>query len=291
MGTPPTTSDQAKPASEASAKPSAPDRRRRKRARISAPVHVRGANSPEPFEEVCKSIDVSRHGMLIAVARAGYWKGQRLEVTFPYSTGPGAFNSPQQAEIVRIVERPDHYAVAIQFLDAKYNPATLASKYDRSNFGPMAPPAPPSAGAAQQVVVLAVEPDPRSADIVRDTLSLDGYSVIIVPTARKALEILRTTLPAVVLAETEGEDIPGQDLCLIIKRDERLQRVPVILLTNPGKPTDNATAQQLGAMVCLAKPINADRLRQLVHLIAPPPAKRSVYGASRYLGGGIERNL
>ena len=40
------------------------ERRRRKRARISAQVHVRVVNSPEPFEEVCKSVDVSRDGLL-----------------------------------------------------------------------------------------------------------------------------------------------------------------------------------------------------------------------------------
>lgn len=291
MGTPPTTADGAKPANNTSAQPSAPDRRRRKRAKIAAQVHVRGVNSPESFEEVCKSIDVSRHGLLFTAARAGYWKGQRLEVTFPYSPGPAAFNSAQHAEIVRIVERDGHYAVAVQFLDSKYNPATVASKFDRSSFGPPSAATYGPARVAQQVVVLAVEADPKLADLVRDTLSLDGYAVIIVPTARKALDILRTTVPAVVLAEIEGDDIPGQDLCVIIKRDERLQRVPVILLTNSDKPADNAATQQLGAMFCLSKPFNPERLLQVVRLVAPPPARRSVYGASPYLGGGIERNL
>jgi hypothetical protein len=54
------------------------ERRRRKRAKISAQVHVRAINSPEPFEEVCKSEDVSRDGLLFMSARAGYWKGQEL---------------------------------------------------------------------------------------------------------------------------------------------------------------------------------------------------------------------
>src|SRR5260370_18485679 len=66
------------------------ERRRRKRAKITAQVHVRVVNSPEPFEEVCKSVDVSRDGLLFTSARAGYWKGQTLEVTFPYSPAPGS---------------------------------------------------------------------------------------------------------------------------------------------------------------------------------------------------------
>src|SRR5580692_183210 len=103
------------------------ERRRRKRAKISAQVHVRVVNSPEPFEEVCKSVDVSRDGLLFTSARAGYWKGQLLEVTFPYSTAAAEFNTPQQAEIVRVVEQDGRYAIAVQFINAKSELAAGAS--------------------------------------------------------------------------------------------------------------------------------------------------------------------
>ena len=76
MSTTPVASAEAKPNPQAvaAAQPGI-DRRRRKRAKITAQVHVRGVNCPEPFEEVCKSIDVSRFGLLFTAARAGYWKG------------------------------------------------------------------------------------------------------------------------------------------------------------------------------------------------------------------------
>src|ERR1700747_1958334 len=97
-------------------------RPRRKRAKISAQVHVRVVNSPEPFEEVCKSVDVSRDGLLFTSARAGYWKGQILEVTFPYSTAAGDFNTAQKAEVVRVESSPSgsqQHGVAVQFCAAK----------------------------------------------------------------------------------------------------------------------------------------------------------------------------
>ena len=43
-----------------------------------------------------------------------------------------------------------------------------------------------------QSIVLAVEPDTRTAEIMRNMLTQDGYTVIIVPTAQEALEVLRT---------------------------------------------------------------------------------------------------
>src|ERR1019366_6228041 len=102
-----------------------------------------------------------------------------------------------------------------------------------------------------------------------------------VPTAQEALEVLRTTVPAVFTAEVEAVDMSGHDLCLIIKRNERLQRVPVILLTRSAQPADYSASHQLGAVVCLAKPFQPERLQHVVRLVAPPPVVKSAYGASR----------
>jgi len=286
MSTPPITSAQAATKSDSSNSPVGIERRRRKRAKITAQVHMRGVNTPEPFEEICKSVDVSRDGLLVTSARAGYWKGQRLEVVFPYSTAAAALNSSQPAEVVRVVEHDGRYAVALQFINTKSDAAakvdpSLADAHVSGN----------AMHAKQQSVVLAVESDPKTAEIMRNILSNDGYTVIIVPTAQQALDILRNTVPAVFLAEVEATDMSGHDLCLIIKRNERLQRVPVILLTKSARPTDYSASHQLGAVVCMAKPFKPERLLHVVRLVAPPPSARSAYGASRYSSGSIERAI
>ena len=287
MGT--TTSIPPVPGAKASAQPgpgsqSGIDRRRRRRAKISAQVHVRAVNSPEPFEEVCMSIDVSRDGLLFASKFSGYWKGQILEVTFPYSNMAGAMNQGQPAEVVRIdPQTAGKFGVAVQFVaaksDAKGERKACSSK-------PTAPVTQTVANASQSVV-LAIEPDPRSAEAMRHMLEQDGYTVIAVPTAQAALEILRTTVPSVFIAEVEAEDMSGQDLCVIIKQNERLQKVPVILMTRAAQPADYATSHQLGAVVCMAKPFKPERLQQVVRLVAPPPALRTAYGART--GDPVER--
>lgn len=287
------------------------ERRRRKRAKISAQVHVRVVNSPEPFEEVCKSVDVSRDGLLFTSARAGYWKGQLLEVIFPYSTAATALNTAQQAEVVRVeCSAGGQHGVAVQFSAAKADARSekktpygskatdpFADRGYTNNFSPAgqassgaASPAAASSAAKQQSIVLAVESDPRTADIMRNILQSDGYTVIVVPNAQQALEILRTTVPAAFLAEVEGEGMTGHDLCLIIKRNDRLRRVPVILLTRSAQPADYSASHQLGAVVCMAKPFKPERLLHVVRLVAPPPSQRSVYGA-RLAGSAIERTL
>ncbi|MGB7750845.1 MAG: response regulator [Candidatus Acidiferrales bacterium] len=286
MSTPPITSTQAAPKSTSSDSPVGIERRRRKRAKITAQVHMRGVNTPEPFEEICKSVDVSRDGLLVTSARAGYWKGQRLEVVFPYSTAAAALNSSQPAEVVRVVEQDGRYAVALQFINAK---SDAAAKVDPSVADVHV--AGNAMHAKQQSVVLAVESDPKTAEIMRNILSNDGYTVIIVPTAQQALDILRNTVPVVFLAEVEAKDMSGHDLCLIIKRNDRLQRVPVILLTKSAQPADYSASHQLGAVVCMAKPFKPERLLHVVRLVAPPPTARSAYGASRYASGTVERAI
>jgi CheY-like chemotaxis protein len=273
------------PSSSRLSGPNGVDRRRRKRAKISAQVHIRAANSPEPFEEVCKSVDVSRDGLLFVAARAGYWKGQRLEVTFPYSTAASALNKAQDAEVVRVEEQgPGLSAIAVQFVAAK-RVAESASDPAMADAGKTSP-----AQEKQSAVVLAVEPDMRAADMMRSLLQQDGYTVIVVQNAQAALDVLKTTVPSVFLAEVENEEMSGHDLCLIIKRNERLQRVPVILLTRSAQPADYSASHQLGAVVCMAKPFKPERLLHVVRLVAPPPSQKNVYG-SRVSGSAIERTL
>jgi CheY-like chemotaxis protein len=275
----------------AGSNPLGAERRRRKRAKITAQVHISAADSPQPFEEICKSVDVSRDGLLFTAARAGYRKGQRLEVMFPYSNAAAALNQAQSAEIVRVTENGGgQFKVAVQFLAAKLEAKSERKGASEDPFVGSSGDNTTAAAAKQQSVVLAVEPDQRTADTMRAILQNDGYTVVIVPTAQQALEVLRTTVPAVFLAEVEAEDMSGHDLCLIIKRNDRLQGVPVILLTRSAQPADYSASHQLGAVVCMAKPFKPERLLHVVRLVAPPPKVGSAYG-SRLVSSAIERTL
>ena len=237
------------------------DRRRRRRAKISAQVHVKAPDAERPFEEVCMSVDISRDGLLFTSESQNYKKGQILDVTFPYSAMAGAMNQGQPCEVVRIVSRPGgKYGIAVHFNSAK---ADTKGKKESST---------PRAAAAESSVVLAIEPDPRAAQSMRHMLEQDGYTVLVVPGAQAALEILRTTVPSVFIAEVEAEDMSGHDLCVIVKQNERLQKVPVILMTRSAQPADYATSHQLGAVVSMAKPFKPERLQQVVRMVAPPPA-------------------
>ena len=264
--------------------PTGVERRRRRRAKISGQVRVRTVDSPTAFEEICKSVDVSRDGLLFLSSHAGYWKGQPLEITFPYSTDASALNQAQTAEVVRVFENDEgQFGIGVQFAAAKARAQGLTSSAVSDGTAR-------TTGNQPASVVLAIEPDQHAADVMRGLLQKDAYTVIIVPTAQAALDFLKTTVPVVFVTEVENSDISGHDLCLIIKRNERLQSVPVILITSSGQPADYAASHELGAVVCMAKPFNPERLLNVIRLVAPPPSQRSVYGA-RLQPSAVERVL
>jgi CheY-like chemotaxis protein len=259
------------------------DRRRRKRAKITAQVLIKVADSIPVQQEVCTSIDVSRDGLLVTASRCNYSVGQTLAITFPYSVAANDLNRPEPAEVVRVTPLPgNRFAVAFQFVAAKtVQSAAISSPALATN---------PLTHNSQQPLVLAVEPDPRSAEMMRTILQQDGYAVVVVATANEALEVLKGSVPAVFVAEVEAKDMSGHDLCLIVKRNDRLKHVPVILLTKSAQPADYAASHQLGAVVCMAKPFKPERLLHVVRLVAPPPVKKDAY-ATRLSSNQIERTI
>jgi CheY-like chemotaxis protein len=242
------------------------DRRRRCRAKIVGRVHARGGvGTLDLFEDVGKSIDVSLDGVLWSTSRGGYWVGQVLEVTFPYWTSPTAINQARTARVVRNLLLPDfNYAVAVQFEKgasaANGNPLTTARRPD-------------------QVRVLGVEADPSVASALRILFEQDGYQVVLVSTGQQALDILESDTPDVLIAEAEGNGVTGRELCAIAKKNLRLKHIPVILLTNSALPSDYSANYRAGAVVCMMRPCEPQRLRNAVHLVAPPPGQRSAYSA------------
>lgn len=280
--------------------PQGAERRRRKRVKVSAQMRVRSTDpKAEPFTEVAMTVDVSRDGILFSTLRRDFWKGMSVGVTFPFSNAPNALNAEQPAEVVRIVELPgEQIGIAVQFVRTQQ---TAAAATAQSGAGSREKSSTHGASSAEKggprhthairPIVLVVEDDVRAQEQIKSLLTPEGYDVFAVRTGSEALDILRTTVPACFIAEVEAGETSGYDLCLIIKNNERLSRVPVVLVTRNAKPADYAASHNFGAVVCMAKPFEPKRLLQVVRLVAPPPAKpeKSAYGDRDALGA--QRNL
>lgn len=124
--------------------------------------------------------------------------------------------------------------------------------------------------ARQGPVVLAVDDDLSILRIIEMLLSRNGYTVRTAISGEKALAVLKTILPAVLISDVQMPGMSGYDLCQVVKRDPRLKDVPVIFLTGQGSPQDYKTGHSSGAVVYMVKPFKPERLLQVVRMVAPP---------------------
>jgi len=271
----------------------APDRRRRRRALISAPVRVRGVQvtDHECPDEISVTIDVSRAGLLFLAQQGQFRRGMDVAVTFPYSNAPTAIHAEQSGRVARVVEMSDgRCAVAValgkqfeqpsnyDFVDScgrrmiqSPEPVvgTAESPAGTKPASATAPGTLPTTNGARGPLVLVVDADNAIREALKTYLCNEGYEVIAVNNCADAREILNMFTPALIIAEVEGEGLPGFDLCAHVKTTRHLKHIPVVLTTRSGYPSDYSNAHSLGAVVCMAKPYKQERLGHVVRLLAP----------------------
>jgi CheY-like chemotaxis protein len=259
------------------ARPSGEDRRKRRRALISAPVRVRPVHiTDDGPSEITTTVDVSRSGLLFVSQLSTYKNGMEVAVVFPYSAIPGEVYAEQIGRVVRHVSLADgRKGVAICFDKEPTGQAALVDAGGRAFAAEqtLATPATPADMVAPteqtRAKILVVESDERARTTMCSYLNNDGYSAMGVGSAADARAILAESIPAVVVAEIEGDGMHGYDLCASIKKDERLRSVPVILTTRSAYPSDYANAHAVGAIICMAKPFKQEKLGHMVRLLAP----------------------
>jgi len=248
------------------------ERRRRRRALISSPVRVRGVDVTHGGpDEISNTIDVSRVGLLFVTSHSAYVRGMDVMVTFPYSKAPGAIQAEQPGCIARVFQlRNGRNAVAIalgatgighDLVDSGGRKLTQAAPVNPS----------PERSSPKKPLIVAMDADPGIRETLKDYLTGEGYEVIAVNNTSDARDVLNLFTPALVIAEIEGEGLPGYAVCAHVKGTPRLQRIPVVLTTSSAYPSDYSSAHSLGAVVCMAKPYKQERLGHIVRLLAPLP--------------------
>jgi len=245
------------------------DRRKRRRALISAPIRVRAVRARvgvvDGPDEVSTTLDVSRNGVLFVGSQRAFAVGMEVAVTFPYTKTPQFALLERTGRVVRISELPDgrrSVAIALSASGEKAIAAATHSRRERVD--------------CRKPLVLIVDADPSIRASLKVYLSTEGYEVFAVSCAGEAHEVLKLFTPALLIAEIEGDDLPGFELCAHCKATPRLRTVPVVLLTRSAYPSDYANAHSLGAVVCMAKPYRQERLGHIVRLLAPTEEHKQV---------------
>lgn len=123
--------------------------------------------------------------------------------------------------------------------------------------------------------VLVVEDDEDSRELLGELLATEGADVHMAADAARGMTEFVAFAPDVLVSDI---GLPGEDGYAFMRRcrglaDPKLRRTPAVALTAYTRPADRAQAKAAGFDDFLAKPLDIQKLLQLVaRLAASPPS-------------------
>ncbi len=121
--------------------------------------------------------------------------------------------------------------------------------------------------------ILLIEDNPSDVDLTRRALEKGHIAnqLVVVEDGQDALDYLNATespvLPALTLLDLKLPRVPGLDVLRWIRRDPRLKRLPVVVLTSSNEEQDVLTSYDLGVNSYIRKPVDFDQfVRSVEHL-------------------------
>jgi Amt family ammonium transporter len=114
--------------------------------------------------------------------------------------------------------------------------------------------------------VLVIDDDPAALDLISRTLTREGLRVISAADGATGLAAARREAPDLITLDVMMPDLDGWAVLAELKADAALRNIPVIMLT---MVDDKQRGLTLGAAEYLTKPVDRDRLVQVVSAYRP----------------------
>jgi DNA-binding response OmpR family regulator len=114
------------------------------------------------------------------------------------------------------------------------------------------------------VQILAVDDDPDVLGTLARVLRREKYEVTTVDSGKKAIEVLKTLTPDLVILDIIMPEMTGIEVCAVIRSDPRFMALPVLFLTAKGTTDDVVEGLDAGADDYVVKPFELSELRARV---------------------------
>ncbi len=113
-------------------------------------------------------------------------------------------------------------------------------------------------------LILVVDDDPHSREIVRAFLESRGYTVVTARQGEEALALLETVSPALVVLDVMMPGIDGWEVARLIRNHPNCPRTRILMLTARGDLSDKQEGLRSGADDYMLKPVQLDALAKHV---------------------------
>jgi two-component system phosphate regulon response regulator PhoB len=108
--------------------------------------------------------------------------------------------------------------------------------------------------------IVTVEDEIPLITLLKYNLEKEGYKVKNAETGQEALQLIKSTLPDIVVLDWMLPDFSGIEVCKQIKRDKKLKTIPVLMLTAKSEAEDKIVGFENGVDDYLTKPFNNKEL-------------------------------
>jgi adenylate cyclase len=151
---------------------------------------------------------------------------------------------------------------------------------------PQTPAFEPEAAATARILIVDDNPDVRA--YVSSILRERGYQVMTARNGAEGLNLVQTQAPQLIVTDLMMPQISGLDMIRLIRQDQAVRGIPIILLTAKANEDTRIEGVEQGADAYLAKPFNdRELLAEVRNLLALKANEQRVAELNQYLTGSV----
>ena len=122
--------------------------------------------------------------------------------------------------------------------------------------------------------ILIIEDDKDIVELIRYNLEKDGFQITSSGDGFSGLAQVKKSPPDLLILDLMLPKLSGLEICKEVRRDERLNRLPILMLTARGEEADRVIGLELGADDYVTKPFSprelVARIKALLRRVQPP---------------------
>lgn len=123
--------------------------------------------------------------------------------------------------------------------------------------------------------ILLVDDEPDLVRLVSIRLEAEGYEVVVAMDGHEALAKARAEHPDLIILDLMLPKLNGYQVCALLKRDTRFQKIPIVLFTALADERDEKLGYESGADAYIRKPFQGSELLAQVRTLLEKAAKES----------------
>ena len=108
--------------------------------------------------------------------------------------------------------------------------------------------------------ILVVDDDPDVLELIVFHLEKENFKVAVADTGDKALKMVRSLVPCLLVLDLMLPGINGLEICRLLKQDPKTRDVPILMLTARAAEEDRIRGLELGAHDYVTKPFSPREL-------------------------------